>query len=73
MKFLRLNFCCPVKGHVHLTLLTKNAPKSLHLEFDSEETNLIELPINHCEDGKWTIELDLAFENEFFMHKRRLK
>ncbi|EHQ31046.1 hypothetical protein BDD43_4917 [Mucilaginibacter gracilis] len=73
MKFLRFNFCHPVKGNVHLTLLSKDTPKSQHSVFDSQETNLIEVPIDHCEDGKWKIELDWEYENEFFMHKKEFE
>ncbi|HEK19613.1 hypothetical protein [Mucilaginibacter sp. 44-25] len=73
MKFLRFNFCHPVKGNAHLTLLTKNAPKSMHFKFDSKETNLIEVPIDHCEDGRWKIELDWEYENKFFTHKKEFE
>ncbi len=45
----------------------------MHFKFDSKETNLIEVPIDHCEDGRWKIELDWEYENKFFTHKKEFE
>jgi hypothetical protein len=73
MKALRFNFCHPVKVNAHLVPLTGTNIICSHLSVYSDESNLIEIPIDQCGDGNWRIELDWEYGNEAFHHKKEFE
>ncbi len=73
MKTLRFNFCHPVKVNAHLVPLTGTNMKCLHLSVDSDELNLVEIPIDQCGDGSWRIELEWEYGNESFHHRKEFE
>ncbi|WP_295801674.1 hypothetical protein [Mucilaginibacter sp.] len=73
MKFLRFNFCHPVKVNAHLIPLTGTGTKCRHMAVASDESNLVEIPIDQCDDGNWRIELEWEYGNESFHHKKEFE
>ncbi|WP_439695415.1 hypothetical protein ACFGVS_20625 [Mucilaginibacter sp. AW1-7] len=73
MKSLRFNFCHPVKAKAHLVPLTGTDTKCLRMNVDSDESNLLEIPIDQCCDGNWRIELEWEYGNESFHHKKEFE
>ncbi len=69
MKTLRFNFCHPVKGHACLLQLSGTRPERRHLEIDSRNSNILEIPVDDCSAGKWKIILDWEYDNRSFSHQ----
>jgi hypothetical protein len=63
MKFLKFNFCHPLKVSAHLIPLTGTGIKSKLMNVASDESNLIAIPIDECSDGNWRIELEWDYDN----------
>jgi hypothetical protein len=73
MKTLRFNFCHAVKVNAHMVPLTGTDAKCLHMIVNSDESHLLEIPIDQCADGNWRIELEWEYGNESFHHKKEFK
>ncbi|MEO8885134.1 MAG: hypothetical protein ABI367_03665 [Mucilaginibacter sp.] len=73
MKFLRFNFCHPVKVHATIIrLLTANAQRH-SIVFDSKGSNLIEIPLAGYGAGKWRIILDWEYDDQTFTHQKEFE
>lgn len=73
MKSLRFNFCHPFKGHARLMKLSTETPHSLSLNIDSKNSNLIEIPVNKCREGKWKIILDWEHNGRNFYYQEEFE
>ena len=73
MKYLRFNFCHPVKVHTTLTRLLTTPPECHSIIIDSKGSNLIEIPITRYSAGKWKITLDWEYENQTFTHTKQFE
>ncbi len=72
MKYLRFNFCHPVKVHANLIRLSTPKPESHSIIIESKE-NLIEIPLSNYSEGKWKIILDWEYENQNFTHQKEFE
>jgi hypothetical protein len=70
MKYLRFNFCHPVKVHANMVQLLSPQPKYHSITIDSNENNLIEIPLAGYSEGKWKIMLDWEHEGQVFTHQK---
>lgn len=73
MKFLRFNFCHPIKGHAYLTQLSTDSPKSHTIKIDSKKSNVIEIPVGECEEGKWKVVLEWEHDGNNFSHQKEFE
>ncbi len=73
MKFLRFNFCHPIKGNACLTPLSTRSLKCHNIKIDSKNSNLIEIPINEFEEGKWKVVLEWEYEGKAFSHHKEFE
>jgi hypothetical protein len=73
MKYLRFNFCHPVKGHAYLTQLLTDKPERHSFTIDSKDSTLIEIPINKYSEGKWKIVLDWEHDGQLFSHHKEFE
>ena len=73
MKYLRFNFCHPVKVHANLMKLITDAPERHSLIIDSQDSNLIEIPLLNYGAGKWKIMLDWEYEGQTFTHQKEFE
>ena len=69
MKPLQLSFEHPVKGHAFLLQLFSQKPDKLSFEVDSKNSNLLEIPVNQCKEGKWKLTLDWEYNEQTFSHQ----
>ena len=73
MKHLRFNFCHPVKVHANLIKLITDAPECHSISIDSKDSNLIEIPLEGYNTGKWRIMLDWEYEGQTFTHQKEFE
>jgi len=69
MKTLRFNFCHPIKGFANLIALMPGSLQQPGISFDSKEGNLVEIPLNNCQPGKWKVVLNWEYEDELYVHQ----
>lgn len=73
MKTLRFNFCHPIKGVANFVqLLPANIIKR-SINFDSKESNLVEIPVGDCPTGKWKVVLNWEYDDELFVHQKEFE
>ena len=70
MDALRFNFSHPVQVNAHLVSLSGTSTLGSRLSVSSDESNLVEIPIDQCIDGCWKIELEWEYENDSFYHQQ---
>jgi hypothetical protein len=68
MKTIRFNFGHPVKGVASLIPLFSEKLKQLIFKVDSKNSNMLEIPISKCEQGKWKLTLDWEHNDQIFSH-----
>jgi hypothetical protein len=73
MKYLRFNFCHPVKVHANITQLLASKPQRYNVVVDSNENNLVEIPLTGYSEGKWKIMLDWKYEGQSFTHQKEFE
>ncbi|MFD1256631.1 hypothetical protein ACFQ3S_07465 [Mucilaginibacter terrae] len=73
MKYLRFNFCHPINGHANLIQLFGNDPQVLHFVINSNDTNLVEISVDDCGDGKWKAVLEWDRDGESFMYQKEFE
>jgi hypothetical protein len=66
MKNLRFYFCHPVSGHARFSPVVCNKGKCKMIDFDTADSDLLELPVDQLEKGKWHINVDWEFEGKYF-------
>ena len=59
--------------NAYVVPLTATSMKCSHLSVDSDESHLVEIPIDQCSDGNWRIELEWEYGNESFHHKKEFE
>lgn len=69
MKTLRFNFSHPVKGHACLLFLSDTKGQRKHIEIDSKNSNILEIPVGDCAAGRWKIILEWEYDNRSFSHQ----
>ena len=69
MRFLRFNFDHPFKGKASLMPLFILNPIIKNIAVDSKLSNLVEIPIDDCQSGKWRIILEWDHDGRGFMHQ----
>lgn len=70
MKYLRFNFCHPVKVHARLTRLNDDDPETHALLLDSKDGTVIEIPVDNYNAGKWKVMLDWEYDGQLFSHQK---
>ncbi len=73
MKHLRFNFCHPVTVHANLIQLLTPKPQRHNIIIDSNDNNLVEIPLTGCNAGKWKIMLDWEYEGQNFTHQKEFE
>ena len=73
MKTLKFNFSHPFKGHAGITMPGRAGFLRKLLLLDSKESNLIEIPLNDFQNGKYNIMLDWEIDNRFFFHQQEFE
>ena len=73
MKYLRFNFCHPVKVHANMVQLLLPQPKYHSITIDSNANNLVEIPLNDYSEGKWKIMLDWEYDGQVFTHQKEFE
>jgi hypothetical protein len=69
MKYLRFNFNHPFKGKASLIQLFTLKPIVKNILVDTKLSNLVEIPIQDCEMGKWRVILDWDHDGRMFTHQ----
>ncbi len=70
MKYLRFNFCHPVKVHANIMQLLTPKPKCHNMMLDSNKDNFVEIPLTGYSEGKWKITLDWEHDEQTFTHQK---
>jgi hypothetical protein len=73
MKYLRFNFCHPVKVHANITRLFASQPERHNMVFDSNTDNLVEIPLSGLSEGKWKVTLNWEHEEQTFTHQKEFE
>jgi hypothetical protein len=73
MKSLKFNFCHPIKGNACLMLHSKYSSKCQNMLIDSKNSNLIEIPIDGCKEGKWSVVLNWEYDGSSFSHRKEFE
>ena len=73
MKYLRFNFCHPVKVHANMVQLLTSKPERHNMVVDSNENNLVEIPLTGYSEGKWKIILNWEYEDQIFTHQKEFE
>lgn len=66
MKNLRFYFCHPVSGRARFSPVVYSQGKCKSINFDTAGSDLLELPVDHLEKGKWHINMDWEFEGKCY-------
>ena len=69
MKTIRFNFNHPVKGNVVLSPVTNHYGACLRMKVESSKDNLLEIPIDDCDAGKWKLTLDWEYDGRSFSNR----
>ncbi len=73
MKYLRFNFCHPVKVHANIMQLLTSKPQRYNIVVDSNENSLVEIPLTGYSKGKWKIILNWEHEGQNFTHQKEFE
>lgn len=73
MKYLRFNFCHPVKVHANMVQLLLPQPKYHSITINSNDNNQVEIPLTGYSEGKWKIMLDWEYEGQVFTHQKEFE
>ena len=73
MKNLRFNFCHPVKVHANMMQLLTPHPEHYNLVINSNDNNIVEIPLTSYSEGKWKIILDWEYEGQTFTHQKEFE
>lgn len=73
MKSISFNFTHPFKGRGKV--IKQGQPNSCIKQFllDSKESNLVEIPLEGYQNGKYSIVLDWETDNRFFVHQQEFE
>jgi len=73
MKTLKFNFCHPIKGNACLTLHSNFPSKCQSIAIDSKSSNLVEIPIDGCKAGKWSVVLNWEYDGSSFSYSKEFE
>ena len=73
MKALTFNFEHPFKGRAIIKLIGSANAFCKRLLLDSKENNLIEIPLNDFQSGKYEISLDWEVDHLFFAYRQTVE
>lgn len=71
MKAIHFNFNHPVKGRACLMPANCRQQKTLQFIVESEQDDTLNVPIEKCEQGKWTLLLDWEHDGKLFTHREQ--
>jgi len=52
---------------------SKSPSKCYKITIDSKASNLIEIPIDGCKEGKWVVELNWEYDGNTFSHRKEFE
>ncbi|WP_460694303.1 hypothetical protein [Mucilaginibacter puniceus] len=73
MKYLRFNFCHPVKVHANMVQLLLPKPECHSFTIDSNDNHLVEIPLTGYSEGKWKVMLDWEYDGQVFTHQKEFE
>jgi hypothetical protein len=73
MKTLKFNFTHPFKGHARINMPGLPNSPCIQLYIDSHGSNLVEIPLDNYQKGKYKITLDWEVDKQFFFISRIFK
>jgi hypothetical protein len=73
MKTLKFNFSHPLKGHALIKMLGAGNALYKKIFVDSKESDLVEIPLNGFQNGKYEVTLDWEIDNRFFTHQQNFE
>jgi hypothetical protein len=73
MKTLKFNFTHPFKGHARVNMPGLPNSPCTQLSIDSHGGNLVEIPLDNYQKGKYKITLDWEADNRFFIHHQEFQ
>lgn len=73
MKNLRIDFCHPFKGSARLVQLSTKPQKSHIIKIDSKNSDLVEIPVDKCQEGKWKAILDWQYDDKSFSYEKEFE
>lgn len=73
MKSLKFNFTHPFKGYARVSMTGRPNFPYTRLLLDSLGSNLVEIPLNGLESGKYKVTLDWEIDSQFFMHQHEFE
>jgi hypothetical protein len=70
MKTLQFNFSHPFKGRARVNMRGRPNFPCKQIQLDSEDSNLIEIPLDGFQTGIYQLTLDWELDNRFFIHQQ---
>lgn len=69
MKTIQFKFNHPVKGNAILSPVNCSGGSCRRMKVESMQNNLLEIPINDCNEGRWKLILDWEHDGRIFSHQ----
>jgi hypothetical protein len=73
MKAIQFNFGHPVTANVCLMQLFSDLPARVNFKIDSDDCNLLEIPVKQCPEGKWKLILDWEHNDQIYSHQQEFQ
>ena len=73
MKTLKFNFNHPFKGHAIIKMLDTAKAFCKHFLIDSKDSNLLEIPVNKLQNGKYEVTLDWERDEKNYFYQEKIE
>lgn len=73
MKTIRLNFNHPVQGNAILSPVNCEGGSCRRTKVESTQNNLLEIPVNDCNAGRWKLTLNWEYNGRMFSHQEHFE